>query len=210
MRIVTVMFLLGLLSASVWSAETIMVKGLFKGAALLIVDGEQVLLKEGKTKLGITLIKASSRDAVLEINGQRQRVELSKQIGGNYRQVDTKVVRIASQEGGHHWVRGQINGNNVDFVVDTGASLVSMNLATAKRLGIDYEKGEVAYASTANGVAERRLVTLQKITVGEITHYNVAASVGLDNALPVTLLGNSFLSRNNMRIEDGVMILESK
>jgi aspartyl protease family protein len=204
------MFLLGLLSASVWSAETIMVKGLFKGAALLIVDGEQVLLKEGKTKLGITLIKASSRDAVLEINGQRQRVELSKQIGGNYRQVDTKVVRIASQEGGHHWVRGQINGNNVDFVVDTGASLVSMNLATAKRLGIDYEKGEVAYASTANGVAERRLVTLQKITVGEITHYNVAASVGLDNALPVTLLGNSFLSRNNMRIEDGVMILESK
>ncbi len=194
----------------VLSADSITVKGLFKGAALLIIDGKQVLLKEGKTKEGIKLIQATSRDALLEINGQRQRVGLSKQVGGNYQASQRKKVRIVSQQGGHHWVRGQINGRNVDFVVDTGASLISMNLSTAKRLGIDYKNGQQGYISTANGIKETRLVTLPKVTVGEITQYNVKASVSLDDALPVTLLGNSFLSRMNMTVENGVMVLESK
>ncbi len=192
------------------SANSITVKGLFKGAALLIIDGQQVLLKEGKTKEGVKLIQATSRDALLEINGQRQRVGLSKQVGGTYQAAKSKKVRIVSQQGGHHWVRGQINGRSVDFVVDTGASLISMNLSTAKRLGIDYKNGQQGYISTANGVKETRLVTLPKVSIGEIVQYNVKASVSLDDALPVTLLGNSFLSRMNMSVENGVMILESK
>ena len=123
---------------------------------------------------------------------------------------DQLSVRIASQRGGHHWVRGEINGGQVNFMVDTGASMIALNLSTAKRLGIDYRKGEPGYVSTANGVKEVRLVNLAKVTVGQITHRNVAASIGLDNSLSVALLGNSFLSRNNMRTENGVLILESK
>ncbi|MGH1485726.1 MAG: retropepsin-like aspartic protease family protein [Cellvibrionaceae bacterium] len=193
-----------------WSADSITVKGLFKGAALLIIDGETVLLKEGKSKHDVKLIQASSKDALLEINGKRQRVGLSKQVGGSYQQSRTKVTRIASQQGGHHWVRGSVNGRSVDFLVDTGASLISFNLSTAKRLGIDYQKGESIYMNTANGVAEAKLVTLAKVTVGEITHYNVKASVAMNDALSVALLGNSFLSRTNMRTENGVLVLESK
>lgn len=192
------------------SSRIIIVKGLFKNAALLQVDGEQVLIKVGKSKKGIKLLKANSKDAVLEINGQRQQVGLSKQVGGTYQTARSRVVRIASQEGGHHWVRGQINDRNVDFVVDTGASIIAMNLSTAKRLGIDYQKGQPGYVSTANGVTEMRIVTLNKVTIGEITQYNVKASVSLNDALPVTLLGNSFLSRTNMRTENGVLVLESK
>jgi len=191
-------------------APTVVIKGLFKNAALLLVDGEQVLIKVGKTKNGIKLIKASSKDALLEINGRQQQVGLSKQVGGSYQAAKSRVVRIASQQGGHHWVRGQINGRNIDFLVDTGASVIAMNLSTAKRLGIDYQNGQPGYINTANGVTEMRMVNLAKVTVGSITHYNVQASVSLNDALGVTLLGNSFLSRTNMKTENGVLILEAR
>ena len=199
-----------ILSQDKQPSQVIIVKGLFKSAVLLQVDGEQVLIKVGKTKKGIKLLQANSKDAVLEINGQRQQVGLSKQVGGSYQQASSRIVRIASQQGGHHWVRGQINGRNVDFIVDTGASVIAMNLSTAKRLEIDYQSGQPGYINTANGVTEIRIVNLNKVTVGEITHYNIQASVSLNDALSVTLLGNSFLSRNDMRIENGVLILESK
>ena len=192
------------------SGSSITVKGLFKGAALLIVDGKHVMLKEGKTKQGITLIKATSQDALLNINGQRQRVGLSRQVGGHYQQTTPQAVRIASRRGGHHWTNGIINGRNVEFLVDTGASFISFNLSTAKRLGIDYKNGERGYLNTANGVTEMRLVNLQKVTVGELTFYNVKAAVSLNDALSVALLGNSFLNRTNMRTEDGVLILEKR
>jgi len=191
-------------------SQSIVVKGLFKNAALLLVDGEQVLIKVGKVKKGIKLIKANSKDALLEINGRRQQLGLSKQVGGSYQEAKSRVVRIASRQGGHHWVRGQINGRNIDFIVDTGASVIAMNLSTAKRLGIDYENGQPGYINTANGVTEIRVVNLAKVTVGSITHYNVQASVSLNDALGVTLLGNSFLSRTNMKTENGVLILEAR
>jgi aspartyl protease family protein len=191
------------------SAKTVTVKGLFSGAAILVIDGEQVLLKKGKSKYGVTLVEATSRDAILDINGKRQQVVISKQVGGDYETPTVKTVRIASRQGGHHWVQGRINDYAVDFIVDTGASLVSMNAVTAKRLGINYEKGEPGYMSTANGVTEVSRVILSEVTIGSITHYNIEASVGLDNSLPVTLLGNSFLSKVKMRVENGVMILES-
>ena len=191
-------------------ADSVTVKGLFAGAALLIIDGKQVLLKQGKEKFGVKLINATSKDAVLEVNGKRQRVGLSKQIGGQYKAPEKNVVRLNSQRGGHYWTRGQINGRGVEFLVDTGASLISMNLSMAKRLGIDYEKGERGGVSTANGVVETRLVNLTKVTIGSITQYNVAASVSLNDALPVILLGNSFLSRVNLRTDNGVLVMEAK
>ena len=198
------------LSGSVSSADSVTIKGLFNGAALLIIDGQQVLLKKGKEKFGVKLIAASSKEAVLEIGGKRQRVGLSKQIGGHYQQTKNKIVRVASKRGGHHWVRGQINGRGVEFLVDTGASLVTMNLATAKRLNIDYEKGTPSRIQTANGLVENRVVNLNKVTIGEITHYNIAASVSLDNALTATLLGNSFLSKINLSTDNGILIMEAK
>ena len=197
-------------SAFASSANSVTVKGLFSGAALLIIDGEQVLLKKGKEKFGVRLIDASSKEAVLEIDGKRQRVGLSKQVGGQYQTARAKTVRVASKRGGHHWVRGQINGRGVEFLVDTGASLIAMNLSTARRLGIDYEKGVPSRIQTANGTVETRIVNLNKVTIGEITHYNIAASVSLNNALTVTLLGNSFLSKVNLRTDNGILIMEAK
>ncbi len=85
-----------------------------------------------------------------------------------------------------------------------------MNLSTAKRLGLDYEAGTPVNLSTANGISEARLVKLKKVTIGEISQYNIEATVSLDDALPFVLLGNSFLGGVDWRRENGVLILESK
>ncbi len=119
-------------------------------------------------------------------------------------------MRVTSKRGGDYWVRGQINGRGVEFLVDTGASLIAMNLSTAKRLSIDYEAGTPSRIQTANGIVETRVVNLKKVTVGEITYYNIAASVSLNNALAVTLLGNSFLSKVNLSTDNGILIMEAK
>ena len=201
------LFCLPLLSVASTHVE---VKGLLnKKSAILVVNGDQILLKVGKTKHGVKLLSVTSREAVLLIDGQRHRVGLSKKIGGAYKKPTHQVVRIASQEGGHFWVQGQINGRPLRFVVDTGASTIAMNLSMAKRLGVDYKNGQPGLTQTANGPKEVRVVNLSKVTVGSITQYNVAATVSMDDALPVVLLGNSFLSKINMRTESGVLILES-
>jgi aspartyl protease family protein len=137
------------------------VKGLFKGAALLQVDGEQVHIKVGKAKKGIKLLKANSKVAVLGVDGQRQ------QVGGSDQKAKSRVARIARRQGGHHWVRGQINGRKVDSIVDMGASVMAMNLSTAKRLGLGCLGVQPGYITTANGLTEMRVVNLMKVTTGE-------------------------------------------
>lgn len=202
-------------SLSAYAVSSVELNGLFgKKSALLVIDGKQTVLKLDKTISGVTLIEVVDNGVVLDINGKRREVMLTQRSGssdsGGYKPPETSTVRIASQRGGHYWVTGRVNGFSVEFVVDTGATTISMNAAMADRLGIDYNKGRLVQMSTANGLSSARLVSLQKVTVGEITQYNVEATVTLNNALPVVLLGNSFLSGVDMRTENGVLILESR
>jgi aspartyl protease family protein len=193
------------------AAETIVLKGLFgKKSALVAIDGNDHVLKMGKEKKGVPLIKIEGQEAIIRVNSQQQRISLSKQISIGYKQPTVKTVRIASQKGGHYWVAAQINGRTVDVVVDTGATTISMGASTAKDLGVDYSKGQSVRMSTANGVTEGRRVTLKKVTIGEISQYNVAATVSLNDALTVILLGNSILSGGDMRTDNGVLILEQR
>jgi len=192
-------------------AGSVLVKGLFKNkAAVLVIDGEQSVVKVGATTGGVTLVSTTSREAVVLIDGEQRTLSLSKQIGASYKKPTTRTVRIASQKGGHYWVQGQINGLSVRFVVDTGATSIALNQLTAKRLGIQYEDGDIVHAATANGVAEARKVLLPKVTIGPITQYQVEALVMPDDSLPTVLLGNSFLRHVEMRTDNGVLILEGK
>lgn len=204
-------FILLFLSFSVHAVEYVELKGLFgKKAALLSVDGKEITVRLGVPKAGVTLLEVKGKDVVLDVQGQRRQLSLSKQTTNSYKQPKTHVVRIASGQGGHYWVTGKVNIHSVDFVVDTGATSISMNASTAKRLGINASSGERVNMSTANGVKEARLVKLKKVTIGQITQYNVLATVASDDALPFVLLGNSFLGGLNWRKENGVLILESK
>jgi len=107
--------------------------------------------------------------------------------------------------------KGYINGQAVDFLVDTGATWVVMNMFRAKSLGLDYRRyGIQSQVSTANGVVPVYLITLDKVRVGEIELKNIQAGV-LESASPtMILLGNSFLNKLEMKREGQLMLLKQK
>jgi len=108
-------------------------------------------------------------------------------------------------------VLGSINGYPVKFIVDTGATLVSMSGREAKRLGIDYRvTGRRGQSSTASGITEIFTVTLDRVKVGDIELRNVGGAVHDGDFPPATLLGMSFLSRLNMRQDGQALELELK
>ncbi|HEX5685381.1 MAG TPA: retropepsin-like aspartic protease, partial [Ideonella sp.] len=102
---------------------------------------------------------------------------------------------------------GSINGRPVRFMVDTGATVVALDQALADRIGIDYRNARRVTMGTANGSAPAHLVTLSAVVLGGVTVANVQAVV-MPLGMPHVLLGNSFLTRFQMRRENDVMRLE--
>lgn len=198
------------LVVSVAEAKNVEVKGLFSGRALLVIDGEQKLLKQGKSFLGVTLISADSKKAVVDIDGKRHSLGVSKRISSSYRKADTAEVRLAPGHGGHYVTPARINNLPVSVMVDTGATTVAMSLPQAKALGIDYRNGRLTPISTAAGYSKGYLVFLKSVTIGTVTVENVEALVSVGDFPEIILLGNSYLSRVKMFREKGVLVLQSQ
>lgn len=194
-------------------AANVSVVGLFNGKALVTVNGgPQKLLKAGdKTPEGVKLISADSNQAILEIDGKQQSLGLGQGVSTGGVQSDqgkASAVLIADIQG-HFVVNGSINGQSAKFLVDTGASNVSMGADVARRIGIPYQKGKRAMMSTANGVTQVYLVTLNNVKVGDISLSGVEGTVH-ETSMPVVLLGMSFLNRVDMKREGSSMVLTKR
>ena len=118
-------------------------------------------------------------------------------------------VILTADERGHFVTTGNINGATVRFLVDTGATLISMGRSEARRLGINYLEGERGLSNTANGVAPVYKVKLDTVRIGEITLNNVDALVH-DHNMPWVLLGMSFLNRVEMRRDGETLTLTKR
>ena len=94
-----------------------------------------------------------------------------------------------------------MNGSRVRFLVDTGATLVTLPAADATRLGIDYRRGQQAVSQTANGRVLVYRVKLDSVSVGDMTLLGVDAVVHDSPGLDIALLGMSFINRTEMRRE---------
>ena len=195
---------------SALSANYIALDDVAEDAATLIIDERIVVMRQGQIEDKITLLSLSDNSVLLDVGGRKQRLNLhsSVRLGPQYFRDSSVSVSIPVQQDGHHWVDGRINRGLVRFVVDTGATFISMNRSTAKRLGVDYSSGRVGRSQTANGTVESHIVELARVSVGDIEQRNVAAAILPDEALSVVLLGNSFLSTVEMKVERGTMTLE--
>jgi aspartyl protease family protein len=111
---------------------------------------------------------------------------------------------------GHFKVEARIDGRQIDFMVDTGASLVIMRESDAAWVGIRPMRSDyTAIVSTANGKIKAAPAKLDRVEVGGITVYDVPALVLPDDVLGQNLLGVSFLSRlKRYEYADGHMVLE--
>lgn len=189
------------LSASAAHAADIAVNALFSGKAMIVVDGGKPrMLSVGQsTPEGVKLVSATSAAAVIEYKGQRQTLALGQgtRVASAPARNSSGRTTILADSRGHFFTEGSINGISVRFLVDTGATSVSLSAADARRLGITYRNGRRAYAGTANGVITVYVVRLDNVRVGDIALSNVEATVS-EGAAHVALLGMSFLNRTQM------------
>lgn len=208
------LFCAALLLAAPAMAETPMVQvvGLFPNAAVVSVGGVRKLLKVGQTgPYGITVVSASSKGAVLRIDGVDKEFDLSREYSpGGYAAPQVRQLSLQRGQGGHYWTSGSINGKSVQFLVDTGATSVAISERTARQLGIDYSSGTPAVANTASGVVRTWNLQLQKVSIGGIELLGVDAAVLSGDSPVEPLLGMSFLSRVKWREEQGLLVIESK
>lgn len=121
-----------------------------------------------------------------------------------------RSLMLEADRMGHFQVEARIDGRRVDFVVDTGASLVVLRGSDAALVGIRPQPRDyTATAITANGKIRAARATIDRIEVGGITIYDVPAMVLPDEALAKNLLGVSFLSRlRRYEYANGRMVLE--
>ena len=121
-----------------------------------------------------------------------------------------RSLMLESDRLGHFKVEARIDGRHIDFMVDTGASLVIMRESDAAQIGIRPRPSDyTATVSTANGKIKAAPAKLDRIEIGGITVYDVQALVLPDEALWQNLLGMSFLSRlKRYEVADGRMVLE--
>lgn len=198
---------------SAFAIDTINILGLFKDKAIVQIDGKQRVLSTGeKSAEGVRLISANSKEAILEIDGERNTYTLGSHIGGKFKKPEAgNISTIAPDANGMYWVAGSINGFQVAFVVDTGATLISMNKHQANRIGLNYKlEGIESTANTASGVTKIYIMNLDKVKVGDIEVRDVQAAVH-DNDFPqVILLGNTFLNEVNMKREGKILLLEDR
>lgn len=193
-------------------AQSVSMSGSLGDKALLIIDGTPRTVAAGQTVQGIKVISVSGSETVVELGGRRQTLPLGGaqvSLGGAGGGGGGTQIVIAAGSGGHFVTDGAINGKVVRFLVDTGATSVSMSEAEARRIGIDYTRGQAGLARTANGTVTAHRVRLASVRVGDVTVYDVEAIV-VPAAMEVVLLGNSFLSRFQMRRDADVLVLEKR
>ncbi|MGI9319592.1 MAG: retropepsin-like aspartic protease family protein [bacterium] len=100
-------------------------------------------------------------------------------------------VVLARNREGHYVATGEINGRAVQFLVDTGATHISIPGAQAEKLGL--ERGAVMLAQTANGTVKVYATRLDKVKLGNIVLHNTLASINPGMSGDDILLGMSFL-----------------
>ncbi|HEC00924.1 MAG TPA: TIGR02281 family clan AA aspartic protease [Sphingomonadales bacterium] len=119
-------------------------------------------------------------------------------------------IRVSINRDGHYWATLDVNGTPVRFVVDTGASHISLSYEDAEAAGLD--PAGLAFDRafrTANGISYKAMVKLDQISLDSIEVTGISASVSQQGAMNVSLLGMNFLNKlSSFKIENRDLILK--
>ena len=204
---------MALLACAAASAQSVSMQGMLGNKALLIVDGSAPkTVGPGETHQGVKVVSTSGDQAVIEINGKRHTLRVGEapaSVGGSTVGARGTKIVLTAGSGGHFLTQGTINGRTVQFMVDTGATMVGLGAAEAERLGLNYKGGQQGFVSTANGTAPAWRMSLASVRIGDVEVHGVEALV-TPQPMPYILLGNSFLTRFQMKRENDQMVLERR
>ena len=195
------------------AAQQVSIGGVSGSRALLIVDGGAPrFVAAGQTHQGVKLLKVEGDTATVEIDGRRLSLRVGEapvSLGGGAAPQGSGRVVMTADSRGHFSPAGQINGRSVQFLVDTGATEVILSENEARRINLEFAKGQRVTVSTANGQVNGHRIQLDSVRVGEAMIYGVSAIV-LPQPMPAVLLGNSFLNRFQMQRTNDQLTLERR
>ena len=223
-------FVMGLF-ALLWSllsskinATSIKVVGLFEGgAAVILVDGDQKLLKKNKPlSNGIELISVTSEKAFIKINDKIEEYYLDQSKSytntkqqsfesDSYFENNQKTnheISIEKNTTGHFLTSGKINNFPVEFLVDTGASVIGLNKKIAEEIGLNYRAGRIVNIQTASGSVKAYKINLATVSVGGIVLSNVEAVVNDSLHPEIPLLGMSYLQSVELRYKKNKLFMK--
>lgn len=191
------------LSLCVWSFATqavdVALVGLLPGRALLVIDGgkRQTLAVGATTPEGVHLVALEAGAAVFMIDGKQRRLAMGQSVVSSA-STERPATTLTADTRGHFITQGSINGVTMKFLVDTGATFISLGAGDARRARIEASKGTPGTTLTANGTTRVWKVKLAQVKLGGITLTDVDATVH-EHDMPVVLLGMSFLNRMEIR-----------
>ncbi len=178
---------------------------------LLLVAVGGFLITEFRTKPGQTARQALAWGLIfvgtIAVAGLWQ--DVSRTVTPRAEVFEGGRIEIPVGPDGHYYLTVELNGEPVDFVVDTGATTIALNRDEARRIGIDVDN--LAYSSqarTANGVVPTAQVRIRDVKIGDIHDSNIMAVV-VDGDLGMPLLGMTYLSRfARVSIENDRLVLQ--
>jgi aspartyl protease family protein len=186
--------------------------GLLPNRAVVVINGgnPRTLSVGGAAVEGVKLISVEEGAATVEIDGKKKRLVLGAQaVSSGGSGGGGSIIHLTADARGQVLTSGSVNGAPVRFLVDTGATYVSLGATDAKRANIDATKGTPMMMSTANGQKQGWRVKLNSVKVGDVTLHEVDGAVS-DVEMPFVLLGASFLQRMEMKQEGSTMTLKKR
>lgn len=118
-------------------------------------------------------------------------------------------LQLPRHRDGHFYIQGSINGSPVNFMVDTGASIVSVSDQVAQAAGLS--GGERSTFYTANGTREGRIVLADTLSLAGFELKGIRVGTGLDSGRDNTaLLGQNVLSHFDVSISGSTMTMRPR
>jgi aspartyl protease family protein len=189
------------------AAQTVTWGGAMGDRVALVIDGQVRVASAGSVFGDLRVHRVTASDVEYEVAGVRQRLAAGGApvaVGSGARAPASLQLLVGADRLYH--VEAKVNGRVLPAVVDTGASLVTLSVEQARRLGLDWQRGQPTQVQTANGRISGWSLRLARLAVGPFDLRDVEAVV-LETDLPHLLVGNSFLRRFQVTQREDQMTL---
>ena len=191
-------------------AQDVGLAGVMGSKAMLMINGsEPQSVAVGHSLDGVKVVSVQGDQVVVEIGGRKRPLRVGQHaIGAAAADGSGKVIMTADNQG-HFYTTGTVNGVSVRFLVDTGATMISLGASDARRIGLDFNRGQKGMTQTANGQSVVSKIQLDTVRIGDVSLHNVDALIH-QTEMPMALLGMSFLNRMEMQRDGSTMTLKRR
>jgi len=191
-------------------AQSVTLAGMLGSKALLVVDANPPrAVGVGEQYQGVKVIATTKEEATVEIRGVRSTLRLGAPVSVGGRSGSGKRITLIADSRGHFVNSGTINGQVMQFMIDTGASTVAVGRTDADRMGLKYKNGQPMRMNTANGIGQGWWMKLDSVRIGDVEVFDVDAVI-TEQPMPYVLLGNSFLTEFQMTRINDRLVLEKR